>query len=242
MRRKQKISWTLILGLAVLVAARPGPVIGKVSDAERVQVAAYYFPAWHKDALFPGKEGEWPTLKNAKPRFPGQQQPKAPVWGYQDESDPTVMAQKINAAVDNGVSIFLFDWYWHDRGARKGAVLESALNERFLKAPNRSRMKFALMWANHEIGDSPGPIGRAGFDTMTDHIVRDYFSSSSYLKVDGRCYFSIYILSNFIEGMGGVERHRRHSKLSKKSGRRRFWRCLLRRHRLRYSKRSAGNH
>jgi Glycosyltransferase WbsX len=205
MRGKQKISLTLILGLAIFVAAKPGPAIGRVSHQERIQVAAYYFPAWHNDALFPGKEGEWPALQNAKPRFPGQRQPKVPLWGYQDESDPAVMAQKINAAVDNGVSIFLFDWYWHDRGARKGAVLEKALDEGFLKAPNRSRMKFALMWANHEIGDSPGPIGRAGFETMTDHIVQDYFSSSSYLKINGRCYFSIYVLSNFIEGLGGVE-------------------------------------
>ena len=40
---------------------------------------------------------------------------------------------------------------------------------------------------------------------MTDHIVHDYFSSSSYLKINGRCYFSIYVLSNFIQGLGGVE-------------------------------------
>lgn len=205
MRRKQKFLLTLMLGLAALLAAKLGPAKVRASPEERVQVAAYYFPAWHNDALFPGKEGEWPALRKATSRFPGQRQPKVPLWGYQDESDPAVMAQKINAAVDNGVSIFLFDWYWHDRGTRKGPVLEGALDEGFLKAPNRSRMKFALMWANHEVGDSPGPIGRAGFDTMTDHIVHDYFSSSSYLKINGRCYFSIYILSNFIEGLGGIE-------------------------------------
>lgn len=205
MRCKQKLFLTLIVGFAALLAAKPGPARGRVSHEANVQVAAYYFPAWHKDALFPGKEGEWPALQDARPRFPGQRQPKVPLWGYQDESDPAVMAQKINAAVDHGVSIFLFDWYWHDRGKWKGTVLDSALNDGFLKAPNRSRMKFALMWANHDVGDSPGPIGRAGFDTMTDHIVQDYFSSSSYLKINGRCYFSIYVLSNFIEGLGGVE-------------------------------------
>jgi glycosyl transferase family WbsX len=119
-----------------------------------------------------------------------------------------VMAQKIDAAADNAVSVFLFDWYWHDHGKWSGPVLESALDKGFLKAPNRSRLKFALMWANHDVGDSPGPIGRAGFDAMTDHIVRDYFSSSSYWKVDGRCYFSIYVLSNFIKGLGGIEQAR----------------------------------
>jgi hypothetical protein len=149
--------------------------------------------------VFPGPNGEWHALEEAKPRFPGQRQPKVPLWGYQDESDPVVMAQKIDAAADNHVSVFLFDWYWHD-----GPMLEDALNKGFLKAPNRSRLKFALMWDNH----AAGTVGRDKFDAMTEHIVRDYFSSSSYWKIDGRCYFSIYQLSDFIRDLGGIEQAR----------------------------------
>jgi hypothetical protein len=32
-----------------------------------------------------------------------------PLWGYEMDSDPTVMAKKIDAAADNGVDHFLFD-------------------------------------------------------------------------------------------------------------------------------------
>jgi hypothetical protein len=206
---KRAIILASSLGLAALALLSYGAAGQNASNGDRVHVAAYYFPAWHSDPLrFPGDSGEWPALKNAKPRFAGQQQPKVPLWGYQNESDPAVMAQKIEAAVDNGVSVFLFDWYRHDRGSWKGPALESALNDGFLKAKNRSKMKFALMWANHETADSPGPITREGFETMTDHIVSDFFSSSSYWTIDGRCYFSVYLLTNLIEGLGGIEQTR----------------------------------
>ena len=42
---------------------------------------------------------------------------------------------------------FLFDWYWYS-GVK---LMEEALENGFLKAPNRKRLKFALMWANHRL-------------------------------------------------------------------------------------------
>jgi hypothetical protein len=116
------------------------------------------------------------------------------------------MEQKIDVAADHGVDAFLFDWYWFSGRDWKGPMFERALNEGYLKAPNRARVKFALMWANQDLSaDSPGAIGREVFDTLTDHIVKDYFSSDSYWTIDGRCYFSIYQLQTFIDGMGGVQ-------------------------------------
>jgi hypothetical protein len=178
----------------------------QVPNDGRVQVAAYYFPNWHEEAHPAVSHGEWEALKNAKPRFAGHMQPVVPLWGYQDEADPAVMAQKIDAAADNGVGAFLFDWYWRNGVKGKGPMLERALDDGYLKAPNRGRVKFALMWANHDLGeDSPGAINRQVFDAITDHIVRDYFTKESYWMVDGRCYFSIYQLRTFIEGLGGLD-------------------------------------
>src|SRR5208282_2658821 len=64
-------------------------------------VAAYYYPGTHPDPRwdknkYPGFT-EWDEIKAAKPRFPGHIQPKPPVWGYQNEAQPEVMAQKIAA-------------------------------------------------------------------------------------------------------------------------------------------------
>ena len=55
-------------------------------------VAIYYWPNFHRDAYHQSKKGEgwteWEIVKNAKPKFDGHDQPKVPLWGYRDESDP----------------------------------------------------------------------------------------------------------------------------------------------------------
>ena len=61
-----------------------------------------------------GSGTEWELLKQAKPRFPGHLQPNVPQWGYEMDNDPAVMAKKIDAAADNGVDHFIFDWYWYN--------------------------------------------------------------------------------------------------------------------------------
>jgi hypothetical protein len=56
------------------------------------------------------------------------------------------MARKINAVADHGVDAFIFDWYHYDTGP----FLNGCLDRGYLKAPNRQRVKFGLMWANHD--------------------------------------------------------------------------------------------
>jgi len=181
-------------------------------------VACYYFPNYHPDARNERVHGkgwtEWELVKQAKPRFAGHNQPKVPLWGHGDESDPAVMARKIDAAVNHGIDAFIFDWYWYD----DGPFLERALEEGFLKAPNNDRLRFAVMWANHDWVDIhparigvrpkvlyPGAIAPATFDRMTDHVIEKYFRHPSYWKVDGCPYFSVYELSKLIESFGSLE-------------------------------------
>jgi Glycosyltransferase WbsX len=76
--------------------------------APEITVAAYYYSCEHADprwdkAKYPGFT-EWDLIRKARPRFLGHKQPKVPLWGYTDESDPKVMAQKIDAAADYGVN------------------------------------------------------------------------------------------------------------------------------------------
>ncbi|MCU0248442.1 MAG: glycoside hydrolase family 99-like domain-containing protein [Bryobacter sp.] len=186
------------------------------------QVGVYYFPNYHVDPLNEKAHGpgwtEWDLVKQARPRWPGHQQPKQPLWGYEDEADPRVMARKIDAAASHGITHFIFDWYWY----QGGPFLERCLNDGYLKAPNRGRVKFCLMWANHDWVDIhpaklgpqpplqfPGAVDAAGFDRMTDHIVRDYFLQPSHWTIGGKPYFSIYELFRLIEGLGGVDATRK---------------------------------
>lgn len=182
------------------------------------QVAAYYFPNWHPDGRNEARHGtgwtEWDVLRRAQPRFPGHDQPKIPLWGYEDESMPEAMAKKINTAADHGLDAFIFDWYWQD-----GPFLQRALDEGFLGAANNHRIKFALMWANHEWLDihpaspetlsspaslHPGTVSSAAWQHLVDHVVEDYFSHPSYWTIGGNPYFSIYEPTTLLRGMGGM--------------------------------------
>lgn len=165
--------------------------------------AVYYFPNWHRATEQPGELfGEWGHLARATPRFEGHQQPKRPVWGIEDESDPQVMAKKIAVAADHAVGAFIFCWYYHE----PGPYLDRALNEGYLHATNKLRLPFALMWANHDVGPQrKGAVDRGVFDRMADLLVDRYFRDPAYWRVDGRCYFSIYQPMTFIAGLGGIE-------------------------------------
>ncbi len=116
----------------------------------KYDIAAYYWPAYHDEPrwrkFMPDGEGEWETIRKAKPKFTGHCQPRVPQWGYLNEADPIVMDKKIDAAVKHGVNTFIFDWYWYENQP----FLEDTLNKGFLKAKGNDRMKFFLMWANHD--------------------------------------------------------------------------------------------
>ncbi len=184
-------------------------------------VGAYYFPNWHVDARNEQAHGtgwtEWQVLKAAQPRFPGHQQPKVPLWGYEDEADPKVMAKKITVAADHGITHFIFDWYYYD-----GPFLNRCLDEGYLKASNNQRVKFTLMWANHDWQDIeptkyserrqsqpltlyPGAVNKETFAKISDLVIKQYFMHPSYWKIDNAPYFSIYLIGTFIEGLGGLE-------------------------------------
>jgi hypothetical protein len=169
-----------------------------------VQVAVYYFPNWGPVDL-----SEWAILKQAKPKFEGHKQPKVPAWGYQNENDPEVMAQKIDAAADNGVDAFIFDWYYYDADQSGGSgetsswqgsrYLYMALEDGFLQAAKNDKMKFSLMWCNHDLGPVPGAVKPETFEALTDYVIEHYFTQPSYWLIEGCPYFSIYQFHTFLE-------------------------------------------
>ena len=178
------------------------------------EVFAIYFPSWHPDRHYEQWYGkgfcEWELIKTTRPLFPGHRQPLEPVWGYFDESDPVWMAKQIDLAADNGITGFMFDWYWYEGDQ----FLEKPLNEAFLHAPNRNRLKFCLMWANHTWGMWPamddglrpmnGNVNQSSKIYLTirhsEQDLRDvmayccekYFSCENYWKIDGKPVFSFF--------------------------------------------------
>ena len=187
--------------------------------SEKITVAVYYFPNYHTNdprniKNKGGNWSEWELIKAAKPRFPGNEQPKVPLWGYTDEKDPKVMAQKIETASNYGIDCLIFDWYMYE----DGPFLNRCLDEGFLKAKNVNKVKFALMWANHDWEDIhpytkgaphkllyPGKVTTKRFDKISDLLITQYFTQPNYWKIDGKAYFSIYDIQKFMDGFGSVE-------------------------------------
>jgi len=112
------------------------------------QAVAFNFPNYHPSSTqerFFGKGWtEWELQKRAKPMFAGHLQPKRSLWGDFNEADPAWAEQEIETASRCGISAFAVDWYWYN-GIQ---VLQEQLEQGFLKARNRHKLRFAIMWAN----------------------------------------------------------------------------------------------
>ena len=181
-------------------------------------IAAYIWPSYHPDErarqFWPAGIGEWETVLKNKPKFAGHQQPRMPLWGTVNEADPYVMQMQIDAAADHGVNVFIYDWYWYDRRP----FLEGCLNDGYLKAANNDRVKFYLMWANHDAttlwdirlsdqGDRTvwlGSVERPEFERICRRLIDRYFAHPSYYRIDGKPVFMIYDMDTLIRGLGGV--------------------------------------
>ena len=188
-------------------------------------VAAYVWPSYTGDEprsrmFWPEGYGEWQTVKSASSKFPGHTWPRQPLWGYCNEADPRVMEMQIDAAADHGVNVFIYDWYWYDNRP----FLEQCLNNGYLKARNNDRVKFYLMWANHDAnglwdkriahseGDTviwKGAVSRSQFEEVAHRLIDQYFNHPSYYRIDDCPVFQFYDLNNLVTGLGGLEQTRR---------------------------------
>jgi hypothetical protein len=145
-----------------------------------------------------------------KPLFEGHQWPRKPLWGYVNEADPYVMEMEIEAAAAHGVNVFIYDWYWFDNRP----FLENCLNDGYLKARNNDKVKFYLMWANHDADTSwdkrfsdrhillwDGAVSMRTFEYLIDRTIDKYFTHPSYYKINGKPVYMIYHLPN-LRAMG----------------------------------------
>lgn len=189
--------------------------------ANKYDIAAYIWPSYTGDEprtriFWPEGYGEWQTVKSATAKFPGHVWPRKPLWGYVNEADPYVMEMEIEAAAAHGVNVFIYDWYWYDNRP----FLEQCLDNGYLKARNNDKVKFYVMWANHDASSLwdkrtseryptdilwDGKVNFTQFKTIVDRIINMYFSHPSYYKINGKPVFMLYLLENFVQGLGSID-------------------------------------
>ena len=189
---------------------------------KNMKLYAYYFPNWHVDARNDKWHGkgwtEWEVTKCARPRFEDHYQPRVPLWGYEDEADPKVMAKKIACAKSYGIQGFIFDTYYYDDGPYR----ERCLDEGFLKAEGNEDFEFSVMWCNHDaIYSHPSPrlivapvlksgaVNEEAFIRITNDFINKYFVKPNYMRIDGKIMFTIYNMEKLIRELGGVDELKR---------------------------------
>ena len=219
MKSKSLSIYTFLYFLFVIPGLLHSQVTSEKSSQE-YDIAAFVWPSYHPDdrakIFWPDGIGEWQTVISNKPKFDGHEQPRFPLWGYINEADPYVAAMEIEAATDHGVNVFIFDWYWYDGMP----YLEGHLNDGFLKAKNSEKMKFYIMWANHDVNMSwdkrnagknnnsiiwEGSVDRKEFEVICKRMIDKYFHLPNYYKVEDKPSFMIYDLNELIQGLGGVK-------------------------------------
>jgi len=177
-----------------------------------VLAVAYNFPSWHPSPWMEARFGngwtEFDPLRNARSLFPGHTMPHYPLWGYYDEADPEWAAKEIDLAAAYGLDAWMVDWYWHE-GTQ---FYHEQLERGYLKAPNRDKLKFAVMWANHDwknVYPARSPDQAAimlpqvhtlpDFDRATEYCAEHYFSQPSYLRIEDAPVFSIFDAGKIVE-------------------------------------------
>jgi hypothetical protein len=184
-------------------------------------VIAYNFPGFHPSPWMEARFGkgwsEFDVLKNARGLFPGHAMPRIPLWGYFNEADPEWAQREIDTAADYGLDGWMIDWYWHE-----GTMFYHEQLERgFLRAANNGRLKFALMWANHDRKNVypardpqtaaillPQTHSVADCLKVADYCIEHYFHAPNYLRVNGALLFGFFDFPLLLKQLGedGVAR------------------------------------
>jgi hypothetical protein len=150
------------------------------------EIGALYFPGWSKIEAW---SRIWPVAPERKP-----------VLGWYDEANPEVVDWQIKWAVENGLSYFLVDWYWH-----KGDQHHDHWVKAFRQAHYKSYLKWAVMWANH---NAAGSHSEADQRAVTKFWIENYFNTPEYYRIDDQPVVMIWSPQNMERdlGAGGCKR------------------------------------
>lgn len=158
----------LLRGLCLFLAVC-GFAVAPAQAAEPYQVGVYYYPGWSPFTKGAHEPDPWKAIK----RFPERE----PALGWYDDRKQATIDKQIAWMAEYGIAFAIFDWYWENA---KPAPQHSV--EAYLRSPARSKVKYALLWANH--GKEPRTL--AEWDALSDFWIARHLKNPEYLKIDGK--------------------------------------------------------
>jgi hypothetical protein len=151
------------------------------SVASATDIGVFYFPGWESKSTY------WKDLKglpdSRSPDIPWAD--REPLLGYYAEEDNEVAMQHIKWGSRYGITFFAYDWFWDGKDTHLNHAIDN-----FIKAPNNSKMKFSLLWANH----SDVPRNLKEFDDMVSYWIKHYLTHPQFYQINDRPV--IFVFSN----------------------------------------------
>jgi len=157
------------------------------------EIGALYYPGWQSIEKW---ARIWPVAPERKP-----------VLGWYDEKNPEVVDWQIKWAVENGISYFLVDWYWH-----KGSQHNDHWIKAFQRARYKSFLKWAVMWANH---NAAGSHSEEDQRKAARFWIENYFNTPEYYRIDDKPVVMIWSAQNMNRDLGGGDGCKRLLDLSR---------------------------
>jgi hypothetical protein len=157
--------------------------------ANNYQIGVYYYPGWSPNIKGQGTPDTWNDIRPYA-------QEREPLLGWYNDSQTAVLSRQLTWMADHGINFTIFDWYWENaRPAPETSV------RAYLSVPERKRVRYALLWANH----TSEPKSVQEWDALSDFWIRQHLKNPEYLLIDGKpalFIFSPDVLSDQAAVMG----------------------------------------
>ena len=167
-------------------------------------VGTYVFPGWSKyrmqkwtgQGLLP--ESKWKKVEEWT-RMMLLPHPR-PYLGTYEDSKPVVADWHIKWAVEHGINLFVFFWYWRE-GIKS---LEHYLEKAFLKSKYLNYIKFCVDWCN-EWSPEFGSLSEENLRDMVEYMSKNYFKYPNYFKIDNKPVILFHNISFLTDNPKGIE-------------------------------------
>jgi hypothetical protein len=155
--------------LSLMAMTFPGSLYAEPAD-RKTSIGVYYYPGWSPGGWSPRKvTNPWQVIKP----YPERE----PLLGWYRDGEMETVNQQLKWMADYGISFVVFDWYWKNGGPK----LEHSV-QAYLKAPARSRISYALLWANH----NKAPASTEEWDKLVEYWLEHHLKNPEYLKIEGK--------------------------------------------------------
>lgn len=177
-----------ILVLAVLLSGTTH-VLSAQNHAKDIRLGAYYFDGWTGKTMH--------IKKKMVDSFPERK----PIWGW-ETSKAKLMSTQIDLAARSGISFFSFCWYF-GKNKEAGVVhadLKNNALDLYLNAPNRKKLGFNLLVANHA-----GYVFKASdWEDLCTYWI-SLFKQPGYVMVDQKPLITFFSISALAQTFGSTQ-------------------------------------